>query len=160
MFDGLRQTSGLRDVMALLRASEEQARALGATVCEAEHLLLALVDGPSTPASTALRSLGLTRERITEGLDRELVDALARARVHLAEVPGPRPRRSGGRIQWGESAQRVVERSVRESSQDAGLRILLAVVHAEGGPVPGLLIALGVSVNDVETAVTQADREP
>lgn len=159
MFDHLRQvTAAPRDVMALLRASEEQARLLGAPACEAEHMLLAMLDGPSASASAVLSSLGLTRDRVAEGLEQALVSALALAHVHLAEVPRPRPWPNGGRMRLGESARLVFERSIGEEAEDPGLRLLLAVVHAEGGVIPSLLAEVGVKVSDVETAVTQFDR--
>lgn len=160
MFDRLWQVSAApRDVMALLSAAEKEARLLGAPACEAEHILLALVDGPNVAASTVLSSLGLSRERIAEGLERELANALARVHVHLVELPHPLPRRDSGRMRWGESAQRAAERSIREAPEDPGLRMLLAVVHAESGVIPRLLAELGVSVANIETAVDQADRE-
>ncbi len=155
MFDKLRQASAApREVMALLRRAEEEARLLGAPACDAEHILLALVDGPGESASAVLSSLGLGRERITEGLERELTTALARAHVHLAELPRPDARRDSGRLRWGESAQRVVERSIRERPDDASLRLLLAIVHAEVGVIPRLLTELGVTVGEIETAVS------
>lgn len=139
--------------MELLRRAEQQARLLGAPACDAEHILLALVDGPGESASAVLSSLGLGRQRITEGLEREMTTALASAHVHLAQLPGPAGLEDGGRIRWGESAQRVVERSVHESPDDPSLRLLLAIVHAEAGVIPRLLTELGVSVREIETAV-------
>ena len=156
MFERLRQASAApREVMALLRRAEEEARLLGAPACEVEHILLALADEPGSSASAVLSSLGLGRERITEALERELTSALARAHVHLAELPRPHARDSG-RVRWGESAQRVVERSIDESPDDASLRLLLAIVHTEAGVIPGVLTELGVGVHDIETAVSRA----
>ncbi len=157
MLDEVRRVSAApRDVMVVLKRAEEEARVLGAPTCEAEHILLALVDVPTVSASGVLSSLGLSRERIIEALDRELTSALARAHIHVAELP--RPHSSLGeshRVRWGESAQRVVERSIRESADDPSLRMLLAIVHAEGGVIPRLLPELGVSVGDVEMAVAE-----
>ena len=153
MLDKLRRVSAApRDVMVVLRRAEEEARLLGAPTCEAEHILLGLMDEPTVSASGVLSSLGLSRERITEALERELTSALARAHIHLAELPRPQSLGEGHRVRWGESAQRLVERSIRESADDPSLRMLLAIVHAEGGVVPRLLPELGVSVGDVERA--------
>ncbi len=58
-------------------------------------------------------------------------------------------------MRWGESAQRV-ERSIGQSPDDASLRLLLAIVHAEAGVIPRLLTELGVSVREIETAVSRA----
>lgn len=157
MFDKLRRASAAhREVMALLRRAEQEARVLGAPACDAEHILLALVDGPAESASSVLSSLGLGRERIIEGLDRELTTALARAHVQLAELPRPHARGDSGPVRWGESAQRVVERSIGESPDDASLRVLLGIVHAEAGVIPRLLAEFGVSVGEIETAVSRA----
>lgn len=157
MFDKLRRASAApRNVMVLLKRAEAETRALGAPACEAEHILLALLEEPGVAASAVLCSLGLSRERITEALERELASALARARVYVAELPRPRAQGGSGRIRWGESAQRAVERSIRERPDDPSLRILLAIVHAESGVMPRLLAELGVSVGDVEAAVSRA----
>ena len=156
MFDKLRRASTApREVMALLRRAEEEARVLGAPACEAEHILLALVDGPGKSAPAVLSSLGLSRERITEGLERELATALAGAHIHLADVPRAPEWGDGSRVRWGASAQRVAERSIGESPDDASLRLLLAIVHAEAGVIPRLLTELGVSAPEVETAVSR-----
>lgn len=155
MFDKLRRVAvAPRDVMVVLQRAEEEARALGAPTCEAEHILLALVGGPAMSASGALSSLGLSREGITQALERELASALALTHIHLAELPRA-PRGDSGRVPWGESAQRVAERSIRESPDDPSLRLLLAIVHAETGVIPRLLAELGISVDDVETAVSR-----
>ncbi|MBW3547414.1 MAG: Clp protease N-terminal domain-containing protein [Actinobacteria bacterium] len=157
MLDKLRRVSAApRDVMVVLRRAEEEARLLGAPTCEAEHILLGLMDEPTVSASGVLSSLGLSRERIIEALERELVSALARANIHVAELPGPRSLGKSPRVRWGESAQRLVERSIRESADDPSLRMLLAIVHAEGGVIPRLLPELRVSVGEVEMAVAEA----
>lgn len=157
MFDKLRRASAApREVMGLLRRAEEEARLLGASACDAEHILLALVDGPGESASAVLSSLGVGHERIIEGLDRELAAALARAHVQLAELPRPHAQGDSARVRWGESAQRVAARSIRESPDDVSLRLLLAIVHAEAGVIPRLLTELGVSVREIETAVSRA----
>ncbi len=156
MLDKVRRVSAApRDVMVVLKRAEDEARVLGAPTCEAEHILLALVDVPTESASGILSSLGLSRERIIEALERELTSALARAHIHVAELPRPHSLGESHRVRWGESAQRVVERSIRESADDASLRMLLAIVHAEGGVIPRLLPELGVSVGDVEIAVAE-----
>ena len=157
MFDKLRRASAApREVTALLRRAAEEARLAGAPACEAEHILLAMVDGPEESASAVLSSLGLGRDHIIEGLDRELTSALARAHVQLAELPRAHVGGDSSRVRWGESAQRVVERSIRESPDDASLRLLLAIVHAEAGVIPRLLTELGVRVREIETAVSRA----
>ena len=157
MFDKLRRASAApREVKGLLKRAGEEARLLGAPACDAEHILLALVDGPGDSASAVLSSLGVGRERIIEGLDSELTTALARAHVQLVELPRPHARGDSGRVRWGESAQRVVERSIRENPDDACLRLLLAIVHTEAGVIPRLLAELGVSVREIESAVSLA----
>ncbi|HEV3400728.1 MAG TPA: Clp protease N-terminal domain-containing protein [Acidimicrobiales bacterium] len=155
MFERLRRGAAThRDTMELIKRAGVEARRLGAPALEAEHLLLAMVDGPGAPARV-LSSLGLSRERITEALDRELAAALARADLHVAPLPRPRAVDHGGRLEWGESARRAAERSIGESPDHPGLRMLLAVVHAEGGVVPRLVRELGLSVEDVERAVAR-----
>ncbi len=156
MLDRLRQASGThRQIKELIVRAAAEAGQLGAPAIEAEHLLLALVDAPD-PAAGVLSSLGLSRQRIIEGLDRELATALARARVRLAQLPTPPARPAGRHLPWGQSARRVVERSIEESPADASLRILLAIAHAEGGVIPRLLAELRVRVEDVEAAVSHA----
>ncbi len=153
MFEKLRRASETqRHMMDWIMRAGEEAQEFGAPALEAEHFLLAMVDRPGAPASV-LSSLGLTRERIRHALDRELASALARADVHVAPIPRPRARAHSGRLEWGQSARRAAERSIGETPEDPGLRMLLAIVHAEGGVVPRLITELGLSVEDVERAV-------
>ena len=155
MFERFRRAAETqRDTMELIRRAGDEARRLGAPAIEAEHLLLAMVDGGGAPAQV-ISSLGLTKGRLTDALDRELAAALARADVHVAPLPRPRARDRGGRLEWGESARRAAERSLAESPDDPGSRMLLAIVHAEGGVVPRLVRELGLSVEDVERAVAR-----
>jgi ATP-dependent Clp protease ATP-binding subunit ClpA len=141
VFEGLRSaTRTHRNIMELIRRAGEEARQLGSPTLEAEHFLLAMVDGGDF-AAAVLSSLGISRERIMEALDRELAMALARADLHIA------------RLKWGESARRAAERSIDESPEEPALRMLLAIAHAKGGIVPRLLRELGLAVEDVERAV-------
>ena len=156
MLEKLRQASEThRQIKELITRAAAEARQLGAPALEAEHLLLALVDAPD-PAAGVLSSLGFSRERIIQGLDRELATALARARVRLAQLPPPPARPPGRHLPWGQSARRAAERSIEESPADPSLRMLLAIVHAEGGVIPRLLAELRVRVEDVEAAVSRA----
>ena len=160
MFEGLRHAAKThRHVVELIRRAEREARRLGAPALEAEHFLLAMPDGADV-AAEVLSSLGLSRERMAEALDRELAAALARADLHVAPLPRPRPADPGVRLEWGQSARRAAERSIGESPEDPGLRMLLAIVHAEGGIVPRLLTELGVPVEDVEEAVRRSEGRP
>jgi ATP-dependent Clp protease ATP-binding subunit ClpA len=153
VFEGLRSaTRTHRNIMELIRRAGEEARQLGSPTLEAEHFLLAMVDGGDF-AAAVLSSLGISRERIMEALDRELAMALARADLHIAPLPRPRARDHDARLEWGESARRAAERSIDESPEEPALRMLLAIAHAKGGIVPRLLRELGLAVEDVERAV-------
>ena len=156
MFERLRRASEThRHMMELIRRAGEEAQELGAAALEAEHFLLAMVNRAGA-AATVLSSLGLSRERIMDALDRELAAALARADVHVASLPRPPARAQRDRLEWGQSARRAAERSIGETPQDPELRMLLAIVHAEGGIVPRLVSELGLSVEDVERAVARS----
>lgn len=161
MFEALQhRTRASRHVKLLLERAGEEARAIGAPALEAEHILLALAGGTDEKAARVLSSLGVSRTRIIEGLDREFAAALAGVDIQLT-APGGGPRRpnNDSRMPWGPSAARAAGRSIGESPDDPGLRMLLAIVHAEAGLIPHLLAELGITVGEVETAVLQVDAD-
>ena len=61
-----------RDARSVVSAAEQEARELGSTTIEPEHLLLALTRlGETTPTGEALAEAGLDHDAVLEALDAE-----------------------------------------------------------------------------------------
>ncbi|KOG38171.1 Clp protease N-terminal domain-containing protein [Streptomyces resistomycificus] len=134
MFERL--TKDARDVV---RGAAEHAEGAGARSVEAEHVLLALLDGEASRASFGLAALGLTerkdsvRQALTEsrrraGLSQAEADALAGLGIDVSEIvarveevhgvgamSGDRKDKGwwSGRRTFGRDAKEVLERSLR-----------------------------------------------
>jgi ATP-dependent Clp protease ATP-binding subunit ClpA len=144
-----RSDKGLESVVVRAR---EEARMLGASRLEAEHLLLALTRQRERDAGRLLADVGLDHERLREALDNELAQSLeavgvASGAIALAEMPVP----TTGQPRWGASAKRALQRAalIARARGDRGLRpthVLLGVLEAGEGTVPRTLSAAGVDV--------------
>ncbi|MGH3823542.1 MAG: Clp protease N-terminal domain-containing protein [Pseudonocardiaceae bacterium] len=157
MFDKLsRRWEFFREMQALLKQAEVEARLAGSRMVEAEHLLTAMAAVPFGPASRALGRLGLSRDRIAGAIERERCGALALAGVQTAGMPAMRPFTGGRSLRWNQSARLAADRSCHEAPDDPRLRMLLGIVHAEAGVMPRLLTELDVSREDIEQAVRTA----
>ncbi len=143
-----------REGNAVALRAQDVARLAGSTTTEAEHLLVALAQVPTSPGGRALAELGITEDAVREAVAAEFRAALAVAGV---EPPSLAPRRPTTNVRWGQSAKLALERAVAETLAGPGrsigsAQVLLGVVAAEAGAVPGVLRALGVTPDDVRAA--------
>lgn len=140
---------------AIMRASQDVAVGLGSPQIEAEHLLLALADGPAgDPAAQALRDKGLDAEAVRVAIERDTERVLAQVGIDVSgfDLP-PRPRRSKA-PRMGASARRALEQgvvgAVKQGEKKIGTHhLLLGLLRAEQGTVPRLLAAEGVDRADL-----------
>jgi len=144
-----------REGNAVALRGQEVARLAGSATAEAEHLLIAIAQVPASPGGRALAELGATEEAVRAAVDAEFRSALAVAGVELPELA---PRRPTVSVRWGQSAKLALERAVAETLAGPGRsigsgQVLLGVVAAEAGVVPGVLRALGITPDDVRAAV-------
>ncbi|MFG3015482.1 Clp protease N-terminal domain-containing protein [Streptomyces cinerochromogenes] len=131
-----------KDARAVVTGAVENAWSGGARTVDAEHLLLALLDGEGSRASFALAALGLAEPREREpvrravrearrraGLTRADTEALAELGIDVSEIvarveeahgagamSGDQERRGrlqGRRPAFGREARKVLERSLR-----------------------------------------------
>ena len=145
MFERFDTTSGT----AVVRAREE-ARMLGATRLEAEHLLLALSGQAASDAGRVLADTGLDHDGVRDALDAELMRSLEAAGVNVGAVGLlDRPLPTMGQPRWGASAKAAIERALTIAKARGDRRIhpshiLLGVLHADEGTVPRALASAGV----------------
>ena len=135
---------------AVLRDAEAEARTLGSTTIEAEHLLMALATRDPDPVGRLLAENGLDCDRIKEALARETERSLAAVGVKVGDYPLPEvraaPRRSP---KLAASSKRALIRAVRFAHARKSRRItapylLIGILQAELGTVPRALDAAGV----------------
>jgi D-alanyl-D-alanine carboxypeptidase len=145
----------------VLRAAQEEARALGSASLEAEHLLLALSDDARSPTGRLLAESGLDRDALRAALERETEHSLAAVGVALAEVTPPElgtPSRRPSRL--AASSRRALERAAlvalaRKDRRITGPHLLLGILGAEIGTVPRALALAGV---ERDVLATRAER--
>jgi ATP-dependent Clp protease ATP-binding subunit ClpA len=145
----------------VVRAAEHEAKAVGSSAVEAEHLLLALAAEPETPSGWLLADAGLDHEGVRAALERETERSLAAVGVTLSDFelsePPTAPRRSA---RFATSAKRALERALRVAvargdRRITGAHLLLGVLRADLGTVPRALEAAGV---DRVALATRAER--
>lgn len=137
MFDRLTATA-----RAVVTSAQDEARALGAPIVEAEHLLLAISAGGGA-AATVLGQAGLDHGRLVELVDEERRRTLSTVGISAPAAPAPagHPRRS---LRLATSAKTLLERAVREATRSRtgaidDTQLLLAALQAEAGTVPRIL---------------------
>ena len=145
MFERFDTTSG-----AVVVQAREEARLLGATRLEAEHLLLALSRQGASETGRVLAAAGLDHEGLLDALDAEAMRSLEAVGVNgravgLAERPLP----SMPQPRWGASAKAAIERAltiakVRRDRRIRPTHLLLGVLRADEGTVPRALASAGV----------------
>lgn len=141
-------------VRGIVKEAERQASAAGSTSVEAEHLLLAVASTAGTPAHDVLTRAGLTPDAILAALLANAQRSLAAAGVTWdATTPqgaaASSGARTGGRLTFGSSARRVLQRATEfakacgDDRLDA-VHVLVGALRAEVGTVPRALAAAGV----------------
>ncbi len=143
MFEGSeRFTDRAGRVVAL---AEDEARALGRTGVEPEHVLLGLLAEGRGVAAQALRALG--------------VDA-ASARRRVEEVGGRGPQVPDGPIPFTRETDELLERSLQEALRLGQTyvgteHVLLALAGGPGGAAAQVLVGLGTDGERVRRQVLQ-----
>jgi hypothetical protein len=127
-----------------VRYAREEAEALGETELRPEHLLLGLLRDEGGRAARALDAAGVTlaRARAEAGSGRGKPTS---AEMREPDVPLP----------VAPEARAIMEESLREAvrrgDDHLGVEhLLLALIHAEGGPALRLLDSLGVEADALE----------
>ena len=143
-----RQTLNPREIVAQAR---NEARALGSSRIEAEHLLLALAARPETPAGRLLSAAGLDHTAVREALDLEFERSLGAVGIWLYGFDLPEERLPVvGAPRLAQSAKLAFERALKARAgrgRDRRLQklhLLLGIVSAEGGTVARALAAAEV----------------
>jgi len=142
-------------VARVLEHARDEAAVLGSKDLEAEHLLLALARDEDPVVRDVLGGAGLDRDTLRRALVAQDEAALAGVGVSRAafSLPPARPlTRSPG---WGTSSKQAIMRGRaavgrREGRMQAG-HLLLGVLRAEAGTVPGTLAFAGADQSELET---------
>jgi hypothetical protein len=134
-----------------VRYAREEAEALRETELRPEHLLLGLLRDEGGRAARALDAAGVTlaRARAEAGTGRRKPKA---AETPVSDVPLP----------VAPEARAILEESLREAvrrgDDHLGVEhLLLALVHAEGGPALRLLESLDVEAGTLERLLEQGE---
>jgi ATP-dependent Clp protease ATP-binding subunit ClpA len=140
-----------RDARTVVKAAETQARGLGSSTIEAEHLLLALSD--HTPPVTPLVAMGLDHDAVLAALDTARERSLQAVGIAAGDFDlPPAPVTQSPRL--AASARTALARAVKISAARSDRRIaaghlLLGVLQAEAGTVPRALAAAEVDVDEL-----------
>jgi D-alanyl-D-alanine carboxypeptidase len=141
-------TFDLRRIVALART---EARNLGSSRIEAEHLLLALTSQPQLSAGRLLNAEGLDPARIREALDLEFARSLGAVGISLhgfslsdarLSVLGGLPLAQSARLAWQRAIKARTGRG-RDRRFDS-LHLLIGILSAEGGTVARALALIEV----------------
>ncbi len=143
MFERFDETSG-----TVVAEAREEARLLGASRLEAEHLLLALSRQTTSGAGRVLAEAGLDHDRLRDALDaerRRSLEAIGVVAVGVVDRPLP----AAGQPRWGASAKRAIEHTMvivktRGDRRILPAHLLLGALGAREGTVPRTLAAVGV----------------
>ena len=119
---------------------------------QAEHLLTALVDPVRDPVGKSLIDSGISADAIRAARDSEFQSALAAVGIDTSRpVPPPSARlRRGRTTRFAPSAKLALERTLAVAIDDGARRIvnrhlLAAIVSADAGRTPHLLVELGTT---------------
>jgi ATP-dependent Clp protease ATP-binding subunit ClpA len=134
----------VKDARKVAAEAQEEARTLGSSSVEAEHVLLALSRDASGIAGEVLERAGLDYARVLDALESEFERSLMAVglSVHAFDLPAAAP--FAGRPRWGASAKLSLERALevaraRGDRRVESAHILLALLDAEEGTVPRAL---------------------
>jgi ATP-dependent Clp protease ATP-binding subunit ClpA len=135
---------------AVVRAADQEARALGSATIEAEHLLLAAAADRETRVGRLLAVSGLDHDDIVAALDRETERSLAAVGVALDDFGAAAAVSARGRKpRFAASAKRALERAVRVAAGRgnralSSTHLVLGVLAGELGTVARALDVAGV----------------
>jgi ATP-dependent Clp protease ATP-binding subunit ClpA len=132
------------ELRAIGRRAIEEAVARRAGTVEAEHVLLAILARPDSPAARSLAASGLDHGTLTSALDAERERSLRAAGIApvfaAALAATPRPAKPG----WGASIRDVLRRADKPAAKDGRpsaleLELVAAILRANLGTVPRAL---------------------
>ena len=151
---------GVLDIRAIVTAARDEARALGSSRIEAEHLLLALAARPRSSAGQVLNAAGLDPAAIREALDLEFAHSLGAVGISLHGFALPDARLSVlGALPLGRSAKLALQRAIKARTGNSrgrpldSLHVLIGILSGEGGTVAR---ALDLAHVDRGALLTQA----
>jgi ATP-dependent Clp protease ATP-binding subunit ClpA len=152
------------DPRRLVAEARDEARELGSSRVEAEHLLLALASHPETAAGRLLAEERLDPKTLRKALALDFERTLAMVGIRLESFALPEVRTSVARGpgSLGHSAKLAFERALKlRASQGRGRRpdsldLLEGILNAEAGTVGRALAAIEVSRNEVVLKVREA----
>lgn len=130
---------------AVVHAATEEAKGLGSSTIEAEHLLLALSAGEPNPTADLLVECGLDHGALLAALERETEHSLAAVGVALSDFALPQARTPARRSpKLGASSKRALERAAHvaiagEDRQITAPHLLIGILRAGIGTVPRAL---------------------
>ncbi|MGZ4199032.1 MAG: Clp protease N-terminal domain-containing protein [Thermoleophilia bacterium] len=140
------------DIRKIVTLSRTEARNLGSSRIEAEHLLLALASQPQLSAGLLLNSEGLDPTTIRGALDLEFARSLGAVGIslHGFSLPDARLPVLGG-LPLGRSAKLALQRAIqarasrgRDRRRMDSLHLLIGILSAEGGTVARALAMIEV----------------
>jgi len=155
------------DARTIVKNAETAARSWGSPSIEAEHLLLSISSQPSTKASSLLKSVGLTHQKLLAAFDREFAESLAAAGVSVADEsltrfhtePGDPARQ---RPRFGASAKAAMARAVSAATGSRQIRsehLLVGALGAGVGTVPRALRLANVDPEDLTSRAMESANE-
>ena len=140
------------DIRKTMREASLEARGLGSSRIEAEHVLLVLASHPQSPAGRLLADKGLDRDAIRRAMDREFEQSLATVGVRLGDFslpPATAPTPEGPRA-IGQSTKLAIQRALKarigrgRDRRLGSLHLLLGILTAQGGTAVRALDAIHV----------------
>ena len=150
----------------VVKDAEAEARRLGSSTIDAEHILIALTRQDATnPATAALHQLGLDYEAALEALESERRRSLAAVGVSAGDFELPRVAMPS-RPRFAATAKTTLERALRASVARGDRRItaghvLFGLLRAEAGTVPRALQEAGVDPEELRARTAEEmDRAP
>ena len=155
-------SQGVMDIRKIVALAHSEARALGSSRIEAEHMLLALASQPRLSAGRLLNEAGLDPAAIREALDLEFARSLGAVGISLHGFSLPDARLSVlGGLPLAQSAKLALQRAVKARTRRGHDRrlgsqhLLIGILGAEGGTVARALALIEVD-RDALIAEAQA----
>jgi ATP-dependent Clp protease ATP-binding subunit ClpA len=153
----------LGDTRATVKRAVEISEAEGASLVEAEHLLLALVDPVTDAVGQILVAAGADADAIRAARDREFRSSLEAVGITTGRTAssGSGRVRRGRTTRFSQSAKLALERTLERALASGDRRVsnthlLEGIVTAERGRTPRLLEELGTTSGELRDALRAA----
>ena len=140
------------DIRKTVTEARLEARDMGCSRIEAEHMLLVLASHPQSPAGRLLAGQSLDRDAIRRAVDLEFERSLASIGVRLGDfaLPPATPPTPEGPRAMGQSARLAIQRALKarigrgRDRRLGSLHLLLGILTAQGGTAVRALDAIHV----------------